>query len=81
MALRVSPADKAVILRAAAIAQTDMTTFVVQAVLQQARAVIDQHERIKLSKRDTNLVMQLLENPPPPNAKLKKAARALQRRT
>ena len=37
--------------------------------------------RIKLSVRDSLLVMELLENPPPPNAKMRKAARALLRQT
>ena len=81
LALRLKPADKAVIMRAAALAQTDMTSFILQTVLQEAHAVVDEHERLKLSKRDSLLVMELLENPPPPNAKLRKAARALLERS
>ena len=81
LALRLKPADKAVIMRAVALAQTDMTSFILRTVLQQAQAVIDEHERLKLSRRDSVLVMKLLENPPPPNAKLLKAARALLERS
>ena len=77
LALRVRRADKATILRAAQLAETDLTTFVLRAVLREAQSVIDQHERMALSKRDSLLVMKLLENPPPANAKLRKAARAL----
>jgi uncharacterized protein (DUF1778 family) len=77
LALRLKPADKAIILRAVALMQTDMTSFILRTVLQEAQAVIDEHERLKLSKRDSLLVMELLENPPPANAKLRKAARAL----
>ncbi len=81
LALRLKPADKAVIMRAVALAQTDMTSFILRTVLQEAQAVIDEHERLKLSRRDSVLVMKLLENPPPANAKLRKAARALPVRT
>ena len=77
LALRLTPADKAVIVRAAALAQTDMTAFVLRAVLRDAHAVIDEHERVELGRRDSRLVMELLDNPPPANAKLRKAARAM----
>jgi uncharacterized protein (DUF1778 family) len=80
MALRVRPTDKAIIMRAAALAQTDMTTFILRTVLREAQSVIEEHERIKLSQRDSLLVLELLENPPAPNAKLRKAARALPER-
>jgi uncharacterized protein (DUF1778 family) len=81
LALRLKPADKAIILRAVALTQTDMTSFILRTVLQEAQAVIDEHERLKLSKRDSLRVMELLENPPPANAKLRKAARALLERS
>ncbi len=81
LALRVRPADKGVIGRAAALAQTDMTTFILRTVLREAQTVIEEHERVKLSERDSQLVMELLENPPAPNARLRKAARALPARS
>lgn len=80
IAVRVRPADKALILRAAELAETDLTEFILRTTLKEAHAVIDEHERIKLSKRDSRRVLELLENPPPPNAKLRKAARGLPRR-
>ncbi|MBS0265102.1 MAG: DUF1778 domain-containing protein [Planctomycetes bacterium] len=80
IALRVRPADKAVIMRAVALAETDMTSFVLRSALREAEAIIEEHERIQLTKRDSRLVMELLENPPPANAKLRKAARALPKR-
>jgi uncharacterized protein (DUF1778 family) len=81
VALRVRPADKAVIMRAVALAQTDMTSFILRTVLREAQLVIEEHERVKLTPRDSRLVMDLLENPPAPNAKLRKAARALPERS
>jgi uncharacterized protein (DUF1778 family) len=81
LALRVRPADKAVIMRAAALAQTDMTTFILRAALREAQSVIAEHELVKLTQRDSRLVMELLENPPAPDARLRKAARALPKRS
>jgi uncharacterized protein (DUF1778 family) len=75
--LRVRAADKAMIVRAAALAQTDMTTFILSNVLREAESIIEQHERIKLTTRDSRLVLKLLEKPPAPNAKMRKAVRAL----
>ncbi len=81
IALRVRPADKALIMRAAAFAQSDMTTFILQAAVREARSVVEEHERVELTERDSRLVRELLENPPAPNAKLRKAARALPERS
>ena len=80
VALRIRPAEKAVIMRAVALEQTDMTAFILRTALREAHAVIEEHERVKLTRRDSRLVLELLENPPAPNAKLRKAARALPQR-
>ncbi len=81
VALRIRAADKAVIMRAVALTQTDMTEFILRTALREALLVIDEHEKVKLSRRDSLRVLELLENPPPPNAKLRKAARAMPERT
>ncbi len=80
LALRIRPADKAVILRAVALEGTDLTEFILRTALREARAVIEEHEQVKLSKRDSLRVLELLENPPAPNAKLRKAARTMPER-
>ncbi len=77
VAMRVRPADKAILMRAVALAQTDMTSFILQSALREAETVIAKHERVKLSERDSLIVLEALENPPAPNAKLRKAARGL----
>ena len=59
---------------ARSLSETDMTTFILRTAVKEARAVIDEHERVKLTERDGRLVMELLGNPPAPNAKLRKAA-------
>lgn len=81
VALRIRATDKAVIMRAVAMAQTDMTDFILRAALREAQSVIEEHERVKLTRRDSLLVLNLLEDSPAPNAKLRKAARAMPERS
>ena len=40
-----------------------------------AEKVIEQSERVELSERDSMRVLELLENPPKPSAKLRAAAK------
>ena len=50
-------------------------------VLRAADAVIDQAERVVLSERDSLRILELLEQPPAPNARLMVAAHALPAQT
>src|SRR5467141_2338819 len=77
VALRIRPEDKARIMRAVALEQTDMTDFILRNALHAADAVIEQAERVVLSERDSLRVLELLENPPAPTARLIAAAHAL----
>ncbi|HTH99819.1 MAG TPA: DUF1778 domain-containing protein [Acidisoma sp.] len=77
MNLRVRPEVKARLIRAAALRNTDLTNFVTQSALREAEAVIHEAEVVTVSERDFTRVMELLENPPAPNARLRAAARAL----
>jgi len=77
MNLRVTPEIKAKLGRAAALRHVDLTNFVTQAALREADAVIEAAERIRLSERDSRTVLDLLENPPPPNARLRAAMAAM----
>jgi uncharacterized protein (DUF1778 family) len=54
----------------------DLTGFILSKLLPEARAVIERAERVVLSGRDSLKVLDLLENPPKPNARLKRAAKA-----
>jgi uncharacterized protein (DUF1778 family) len=80
MSLRIRAGEKALLLRAVALDHTDLTDFVIRHALSAARAVIREADRIQLSERDSLRVLELLENPPAPNARLLAAARALPRR-
>lgn len=79
LSVRIPPDDKAVLLRAAALGNTDLTNFVLMTALRTAHTVIEQAEHLRLSGRDSVRVLDMLENPPAPNARLMAAARALPR--
>ena len=68
-------------MRAAALRHTDLTDFVLQPALREAKEVIEESERIVLSERDSLMVLSLLENPLAPNAKLRAAIRAMPKPT
>ena len=80
MSLRIPSDEKAVLMRAAALSRTDLTDFVRQHSLKAAMDVIQKSEHVKLSARDSLRVLDLLDNPPAPNAKLLAAAKALPKR-
>jgi uncharacterized protein (DUF1778 family) len=77
MSLRILAEEKALLLRAAALSRTDLTDFVLRHALRAATAVVEEADHVQLSSRDSLRVLDLLENPPAPNAKLLAAARAL----
>jgi uncharacterized protein (DUF1778 family) len=80
MSLRVRAEEKALLMRAVELNHTDLTSFVLSHALRAAEAVIEEVEHLHLSERDSLRVLELLENPPAPNAKLLKTARALPKR-
>jgi uncharacterized protein (DUF1778 family) len=81
MSLRIRAEEKAILMRAVALKRTDLTDFVLRHALRAAKAVIEEADRVRLSARDSLRVLNLLENPPKPNARLLAAAKALPRRS
>jgi uncharacterized protein (DUF1778 family) len=77
MSLRIQPEEKKLLLRAAALRNTDLSDFIRQHILDAAKQIIRDEECVKLSERDSLRVLELLENPPAPNEKLLAAAKAL----
>lgn len=77
MSLRVRAEEKTLLMRAVALEHTDLTDFVVGHAVRAARSVIEEAELVQLSERDSLRVLDLLENPPAPNAKLLRAAEGL----
>jgi uncharacterized protein (DUF1778 family) len=72
--LRTTKEEKRLLTVAAAYERLDLTSFIMRNVLPTARDVVDRTERIVLSKRDTERVLKLLENPPKPSLALIAAA-------
>jgi uncharacterized protein (DUF1778 family) len=81
MSLRIRAEEKALLMRAVALDHTDLTDFVISHAVRAAKAVIERADHVQLSGRDSLRVMDLLENPPAPNAKLLASARALPKRS
>lgn len=79
MSLRINSKEKSLLIRAASLQQINLTEFVTRTVISAAHKIIDQHEQIKLTEKDSFRILELLENPPKPNKKLLAAARALAR--
>jgi len=81
MSLRIRAEEKALLLRAVALNHTDLTDFVIRHALRAAKAVIEEADHVRLSERDSLRVLDLLENPPAPNARLLAAARGSPKRS
>lgn len=72
---RVSPEQKALLQRAAALEGRTVTDFLVSSAQAAALETIRQHEQIVLSARDSAIFVEALLNPPAPNERLRAAAR------
>ncbi|WP_312862887.1 DUF1778 domain-containing protein [Rhizobium sp. P28RR-XV] len=75
--MQIPPAEKARLMRAAALERTSLKDFVLRNALLAAEAVIEKAERVNLDEEQTRFMLDLLENPPKPNTKLQAAARSL----
>lgn len=58
---------------AADLVGSTLNQFVVQSALEKAEQIIDRETMIGLTRRDAAMLIDLLENPPKPNAALKRA--------
>ncbi len=65
--------------RAAELSGATVNQFLVQSALKEAQAVIEREQIIRMSARDWDWMLGLLENPPKPNAKLKAAMKRYQK--
>jgi uncharacterized protein (DUF1778 family) len=67
--------------QAAELLGATLNQFVVQAAIGEARRVIERDRVIRLSGADAAFLMNLLAQPPAPNARLRKAFQAYRKRT
>ena len=54
---------------AAALTGATVNQFLVQSALKEADAVIEREQILRLTRRDSEMLLDLLENPPQPNAR------------
>jgi uncharacterized protein (DUF1778 family) len=78
---RVSAAQKSLLQQAAALSGRTLSEFLVASAQDAARRVIAEHESILLSREEQLAFVKALLNPPEPNARLKRAAKAYRQRT
>jgi uncharacterized protein (DUF1778 family) len=73
---RISPAQKSALQRAAALSGRTLSEFVVASAQEAAAKVIQDHERISLTRAEQTAFVKSLLEPPAPGARLRKAAAA-----
>lgn len=73
---RVPARVKEIIKMAAELSGATETQFMAQAAYHAAQQIIEQERIVRLSKADTASFLELLDNPPTPNKKLKSAVAA-----
>ena len=71
--VRLTPAHKELIEHAAAARGVTVSAFVVGTLVAEAEAAMERPGTFRLSARDTQRLLQLLENPPAPNAAMRRA--------
>jgi uncharacterized protein (DUF1778 family) len=75
--MEIPPVEKARLVRAASLEHTTLKDFMLRNALNAAEQVLDRAERITLSERDTRKVLDLLDNPREPNARLVAALKSM----
>src|SRR4030066_1666656 len=65
--------------KAAELSGATVNQFLVQSALKEAQAVIEREQIIRLTVRDWDWMLDLLEHPPKPNARLKAALKRYQK--
>ncbi len=71
--IRLDPATKRRIERAAAADQRSVTSFIISSAIEKAESVIRKEESTILSERDFDRLMAILDSPPNPNKALRRA--------
>lgn len=72
---RVTAEFKALITHAAEVSGTSVSTLLIESARMRAMELLEQHDRIVLGNAARDQFLQMLENPPAPNAALRKAAK------
>ena len=73
--MRVKPSDKERMSRAAELTGVKLTTFVRACAAREADRILREHQTTMLSERDTRMLLDALDNPPPPTRTAQDAVR------
>lgn len=73
MDFRLARVHKSLIEKAAAYSGESLTGFTVSTLVREARRVVQEHEMVILSTRDSECFVALLDSPPAPNEALRRA--------
>lgn len=77
---RLSTEVKERIEKAAIVSGLTVTDFAINALVHSADEVLEKHQTRKLSARDRDIFLEMLENPPKPNKALLQAVKEYRRR-
>lgn len=72
---RVSPETKDLLVRAATLRGSNLTAFVLESAQERAVELIEQYERLRLTDRDRDRLLEALEHRPAPADALRRAFR------
>ncbi len=71
----VRPSDKERIVRAAELSSVKLSTFVRASVGREAERILREHQTTALLERDRQMLLEALDNPPPPTPAAREAVR------
>lgn len=74
---RITPETRAILKQAAHIKGISLAQFLIQSAIKEAQVIIE-YEKISLSKRDAEIITNLINNPPAPNIKMCEAVKFYQ---
>lgn len=70
--LRTSLDDKSLLERAASLRHLSLSTYIIATSIRQAQLDLAEQETLLVSNSERDMIMKALENPPKPNAALRK---------
>jgi len=73
--LRIDSATQKLLEQARAYVNLDKSKFIRQSIQEKAQAVIAEHETTRFNKKDWAMFFSMIDNPPEPTARMKKAAK------
>jgi uncharacterized protein (DUF1778 family) len=77
--VRIDTATLQLLERARGYAQLDKSKFIRQCIREKAEAIIAEHEKTRFSSEDWQLFFEMVDNPPEPTERMRKAALTYQK--